>query len=208
MAPTVSTTRPLVDGILPLPIFTDRLIIRSFRLSDLEAYHTLQTQPEAHEGYLELVSTDLSCTEDRLKKELPPYESRLYLGIYLKKSDDSEGDLIGNGGMQNLHSQKGWPNFGYQLKKEYWNKGYATEFATAFMRFWWGLPRERTNLEITYSSVDFQDRSEVAERVYASAKLDNKASQRVLEKLGFEPFGYIDNKYGEHICMENIFSVE
>lgn len=205
MAPTVFTTRPIIGGILPLPIYTNRLIIRSYHLSDLEAFHTLQSQPEAHEGYLNLVSTDLNCSEDRLKKELPPYSSRLYLGIYLKKSDGSEGDLIGSGGMQNLHTLNGWPDLGYQLKKEYWNNGYATEFATAFMRFWSSLPREQTSFQVPYSSLDLQDRSEIAERVYAKAKLDNKASQRVLEKVGFEPFGLLDGEYGSHVCMENVF---
>ena len=102
--------------------------------------------------------------------------------------------MIGQGSMIYLPEQYPWPDLGYAFKKEHWNNGYATEFATAFMQFWWSLPREHTNLEVHPSTVGLQDTQptasipRVAERVYASTEQDIKASQGVLEKAGFELF--------------------
>lgn len=186
----VSTTRRLVEGELPLPILTDRLIIRSFRASDLETYHTLLTQPEAMEE--KNISPNLNYTQEILNIHLPPYSSDVYLAILLKKSDGSEGDLIGDGGIYHLRTEGEWPSLSYRFKSKYWNKGYATEFASAFMQFWWSLPHEITSLQVRANSVNLQQNSpspkEVAERVYAEVKIDNEASQKVLEKAGFELF--------------------
>lgn len=183
---TIWTTRPIIGDNLPLPILSDRLIIRSYRISDLEAYHTLLSQPEAMGG--ENMSPNLSYTKSMLEEELEPCDSQIYLGIFLNKSDGNEGDLIGDGGMHHLRTQGEWPELSYRFKKEYWNEGYATEFAIAFMQFWWSIPREPTRLRVRSNSVGFQDTPLVVERVYASVKQENKASKRVLEKARFELF--------------------
>lgn len=200
----VSTTLPVIGADLPLPIITDRLILRPYNLSDLEAYHSLVSEPEAMENGP--VSPDLYHSELLLKENLPPIRNELLpgisffkkilLGIFLKKSDGSEGDLIGEGGVGTLGP---WPELGYCLKKEYWNKRYATEFTIAYMRFWWRLPRQHVVLQVDPWSVNMQYRSEgsydppgVVERVYARVKVDNKASARVLKKAGFESFENLD----------------
>jgi RimJ/RimL family protein N-acetyltransferase len=183
MAATTVTTGPIIMGNISLPIFSNRLIIRSFRLSDLEAYHTLLSQPEATEGLGLFTSPNLSYTEVDLNQKLPPYDSSIDLGIFLKKPDGSEDDLIGFGGMCDLRSQDRFPLLFYGFKKECWNKGYATEFVTAFMQFWWSMPREPKNMsfEVTPSAG-----GEIEERVCAAVKRDNVASKMVLEKAGFE----------------------
>lgn len=188
---TVSTTRAVLGSNLPMPIYSDRLIIRSYRISDLEAYHTLLSQPEAMEG--QNMSLDLASSKDRLIEELVTSDSDLCLGIFLKKSDGSEGDLIGEGGLQNLLTEGEWPELSYRFKKEYWNKGYATEFVTAFMQFWWSLPRESANLKVRPNSVGLHHTGLVEERIYANVKPENKASQKVLEKTGFNMLEYMDN---------------
>ncbi len=131
---TVWTTRPVIGGNLPLPILSNRLVIRSYRLSDLEAYHILLSQPEVMGN--ENMSPNLSYTKSMLEEELEPCDSQIYLGIFLNNSDGNEGDLIGDGGMHHLRTQGEWPELSYRFKKEYWNKGYATEFVIAFMQFW------------------------------------------------------------------------
>jgi len=114
---TVRTTRPIVEGNLPIPIFSNRLIIRSYRISDLEAYHTLLSQPEAMGG--ENISPNLSYTKSMLEEELEPCDSQIYLGIFLNKSDGNEGDFIGDGGIHHLRTQGEWPELSYRFKKEY-----------------------------------------------------------------------------------------
>ena len=128
---TVSTTLPNIEDYILEPIITDRLIIRPLLLSDLEAYRTLRSQPEAmaHSGRGR-PDIDLSETLAKLQRLQAPYHNRhVYFGIFLKKSNGDEGDLIGDGGVHKFVSdQTGWPEFGYKLKKEYWGYGYGTEF--------------------------------------------------------------------------------
>ncbi|KAK0113427.1 hypothetical protein ONS95_013685 [Cadophora gregata] len=185
----VRTTGRIVSGFLPLPIITDRLIIRSYRSTDLEAYHTLLTDRGAMEGTD--ISPNRDWTESLLEGNIPPYGSDMMLGIFLKNPDGSEGDLIGDGGMDNLRTGGEWPSLNYRLKTEYWYKGYATEFARAFMAFWRNLPRVPITLTVRPKSVDDQQGSlHVTERVCASVKMKNEASQNVLEKLGFVLFDF------------------
>lgn len=205
---TVSTTRRVISGNLPLPIITDRLIIRPYSTTDFAAYHVLLTDQGAMEG--NNISPDKNYTEELLEATLPPYDSDIILGIFLKRSDGSEGDLIGDGGMYNLGTIEGeWPSLTYRLKEAYWGKKYATEFARAFMLFWWKLPCEPITLRVRPMSVNNQpNRPVVTELVYASVKMKNEASKSVLGKLGFELF---DAEMGGDDALTHwrrIFSVE
>jgi RimJ/RimL family protein N-acetyltransferase len=137
-----------------------------------------------------LTSPSLHYTSEVLSDQLPPYNSQLYLGIFLKKADGSEGNLIGDGGVHHLGTNGEWPELSYRFRMEYWGRGYATEFIGSFMGFWWSLPREETSIQIRPGTIGLNDTPTkvVAERVYASVKLENKASQRVLQKAGFQRF--------------------
>ena len=149
------------------------------------------------------MSPSLEYTQELLNLQQPPYDTEVYLGIFLKKSnendnhegeligdgDNQEGELIGDGGIYHLRTEGEWPNLSYRFKKEFWNNGYATEFTRGFMEFWRSLPYESTTLRVRANSVDFvQDMSRVGERVYASVNINNVASQKVLEKAEFELF--------------------
>lgn len=103
----VSTTLPLVDDNLPT-IPTDRLILRPLLLTDLEAFQTIRSQPQAmaHSGRGR-PDADLSETLAKLQRLQAPYHnSHVYFGIFLKKSDDSEGELIGDGGVHKFMSDE------------------------------------------------------------------------------------------------------
>ena len=100
-----------------------------------------------------------------------------------------EGDIVGDGGVHKFaNTETGWPEFEYKFKKEYWGKGYVTEFAKAFMRFWWkDLPREDRQIRVLSSSLDSPHSSKATEqRVCCWIKSENIASQRIAEKVGFE----------------------
>jgi [ribosomal protein S5]-alanine N-acetyltransferase len=74
------------------------------------------------------------------------------------------GRPIGDSGLLHL-TEYGWIDFGYRFAAPYWGKGLATEAATAWVRAAFGplqLPR-----------------------LMAFVHPDNRASIRVLEKLGF-----------------------
>lgn len=189
----VSTTLPVVEDNVPLSIISDRLILRRLVFSDLEAHHSLRGQPEA------MAHSRRGKPDANLEETLAHLNrmSDTYFGIFLKNSDGSEGELIGDGGVHKFVSEKtGWPEFGYKFKKEYWGQGYATEFANAFMDFWLNLPRTDARIVVASSSVVLcQDTSHVVELVCAWTTEDNLASQNVLKKVEFKSFQGMNNGY-------------
>lgn len=189
----VSTTLPVIKDNVPSCIISDRLILRRLVFSDLEAHHSLRGQPEAMaHSRRGKPDANLEETLDHLKRM-----SDTYFGIFLKNSDGSEGELIGDGGVHKFVSEKtGWPEFGYKFKKEYWGQGYATEFGNAFMDFWLNLPRTDARIVVASSSVVFcEDTSHVVELVCAWTTEENLASQNVLNKVGFKSFQGMNNGY-------------
>jgi RimJ/RimL family protein N-acetyltransferase len=78
------------------------------------------------------------------------------------------------------------------LKKEFRNKGYATEFVKEFLGVWWSLPREDTRMRVQSISLGkYFYRTEVKEQLGAEIHMSNKGSIRVIEKAGFEFCGYL-----------------
>lgn len=192
--PTSRPTPTPYEVEFPSPILTDRLILRLFNPMDADAFHSLASQPEAMEsdgGY----SVTFAFTNDRFFPLLPIDTSFFYFGIFLKKSGDSEGDLIGSGGVHDTVSlETGWPRLEFKFKKQYWGQGYATEFLTAFLEFWWKLPRQRSVVTIHESLVDPQNTTgHTPELLYAWTKPDNLEAQKVLQKFGFEYLDGLDN---------------
>lgn len=154
---------------------------------DLAAYRELRTQPEV------MINTKKGCvdnTVEETKKEMqkflsPTNNHKFLFGVFLA----STGELIGEGGVHTLESAlAGWPEIGYNFKKEHWGRGYGTEFLRGFLRAWWGLPRATRTIRVIRSSVKEEGEGEVAERVYADGLRENVRSVRVLEKLGFKRF--------------------
>lgn len=136
---------------------TERLILRPMTMADLADYH------------------EYTSDADLLKYDYPAHksldESRYSLvvwnlsqplgryGIELK----SEGKLIGNISLR-LDEEAGKAELGYTVNARYHKQGYATEAATALRDLAKNLPGITT--------------------LAAQTLEDNRASQRVLEKLG------------------------
>ncbi|KAL6702482.1 hypothetical protein ACN47E_001621 [Coniothyrium glycines] len=182
----VSTTQPVHQDI---PMFSsERLFFRSLFESDFEAYHLLLKQDEAMEAYGigGMHDTKSARSWFNLNKDSPR------IGIFLKNSDGKEGELIGEGLVLKL--DKKWAGVHYVLKKEYWGQRYATEFLKAFLPVWWDLPRENTTILVEEISLDSQEKHKAKERLCAEIKMDNKRSQRVVEKAGYTFCGEVKNQ--------------
>ena len=83
--------------------------------------------------------------------------------------------LIGNLVAEKINLRNKSLEIGFWIGKQYWNKGYATEALSLFLK----------RIEKKFKP----------EKVYASHKKGNLASGRVLEKAGFKACGY----HG-HVC--------
>jgi len=158
-------------------------------------------------AYLAIYNSGMSSTPSHLEtfvQNTREYFTKCKLihyamvGIFLKKSDGTEGELIGDGGVFSLDNKdEKWPEVYYVLKKEFWNKGYATEFVKKFLGVWWSLPRENTQMRVqAISSGKIFYRQEAKERLGAEISMRNEGSIRVIEKAGFKFCDFLDGEHG------------
>ncbi|KAI1261369.1 acetyltransferase domain-containing protein [Xylariaceae sp. FL1019] len=196
----VSTTRPRLPIVSnkDRPIIqTRRVLIRAPQVSDIAAIHEMRSQPEVM-LYTSRGSPDTSVAESQvfLDRYLSPndahtfYFSVLYLGEE-GEIPESEAPIIGACGVHGLNEPGfwfGWPEIGYTLRKEYWNKGLATEVVGAYLQAYWALSRESVEVEVHPATVGEAEDGQVPEQVTALVGALNPASLRVLQKLGFQTF--------------------
>lgn len=149
-------------------VVTDRLTLREFVPEDWAPVLAYQRDPR----YLRFYPwTERSESEVRdfvgifvdWQKETP--RRRFQLAITLKEN----GTLIGNCGLRRKPNNDWEADIGYELDPLYWGRGYATEASGAL--------------------VDFGFRELGLSRISSWCIGDNKASARVLERLGFRQEG-------------------
>ena len=148
-----------------MQIQTQRLLLREFVEDDWQAVLAYQADPL----YLRYYAWDVRTEQDARQfvrmfigwqEELP--RTRVQLAICLPGS----GELIGNCGIRKPRPNANQAELGYELAPWHWGRGYATEAARAMLAFAFSFPD--------------------IHRVTASCLAENRASVRVLEKLGFK----------------------
>ncbi|KAJ6079674.1 hypothetical protein N7467_009427 [Penicillium canescens] len=176
---------------IPLPgnkdrpdITTSRLIIRTLKASDLEALHSLRTQePVMKWTKAGCIDQNIEQSKAKLDPFLPPNDAiTANCAICLKDT----GEFIGIGGCHLYPGDHGWPEVGYMLRTEAWGQGIATEFLSAWLKFWAGLPRTEREIEVQKDMVDSE--GAVEEQLIAITEKSNAPSQKVLIKAGFQRF--------------------
>lgn len=126
-------------------------------------------------------------------------------GVHKLNSSSSSSSSGEDGG----EAGYGWPELGYMFRREHWGGGLATEFVRAFLGLWEDLRREPAEMRVSAKSVvgvgvglvaggagasgdrlAQQQRQACTAREVLVAVIDSKnaASQRILEKCGFERF--------------------
>jgi ribosomal-protein-alanine N-acetyltransferase len=153
--------RTRVERTLALPIETARLRLREFVPSDFDAIYAYSADPRVTK-YLFFGPRDADGTADYLEgllesqRELP--RSRFELAV----EESASGCVIGACDLSVI--ERNVIDLGYMLGVAHWGRGYATEIAVAL------------------ADAAFFDLR--AERVISTVDVNNKASMRVLEKLG------------------------
>lgn len=148
----------MVDAILE----TDRLILREFVLADLDAFFRMVSDPDVTRFIGVGAKTVEAARTVLVERTMQDYRKHGYgrWATVLK----STGDVIGFTGLKHLE-EFGEVDLGYRFFKEHWGQGLATEASRAVLAYGF----DRLGLE----------------RIAAFADIENKASIRVLEKLGF-----------------------
>ncbi len=166
-------------------VLTPRLLIRRFRDSDLEALLAYRNDPEVarYQGWNIPYSRE-SALEflAEMKDKQPAPGEWLQLALELRSSPLSPGEraegegIIGDLAFHLMKSDPRQAYLGYSLSRAHWGRGYAGEAVRALLGYLFG---ERD-----------------LHRVVAECDVENTASQKLLERLGFRREAHL---------VENIF---
>jgi RimJ/RimL family protein N-acetyltransferase len=151
-------------------IHTSRLVLEPMALSDLDWFSEMRSDPDV----MKYIGANGPLTREQSKEKLDRYLAcwaERGMGMFGVR-ERGRTSPVGWGGLQPL-AETGEIEVGYAFAKPAWGRGFATETATAVVR--WGF--EELGLE----------------RIVAVAYADNTASRRVMDKLGmrFEGMRYL-----------------
>lgn len=147
-------------------IETERLILRPLTVADAEAEFVWLSDPEVNRFMPYNLYTSVEQAEEWLRS-VEQCNEEFHFG-FVRKAD---GLLIGAGSIGPDENEPGAWSFGYNLRRDAWNQGYATEAAKAM--------------------IDLVRRTYGVKVFTANHAIANPASGRVMEKCGltFDHFG-------------------
>jgi RimJ/RimL family protein N-acetyltransferase len=152
--------RPEVD--VPLPIESERLLIRRFEMRDVPGIVKLSSDPTVDEAAPELGATPEAAASyvDR-QQALQPFQPDALFDLAITRRSD--GALLG---MLTLINRGATGELGYALHSDHRGEGFGTEAAAALVAFAFA------ELGMT--------------RVTAETAVTNQPSRRVMERLGMQ----------------------
>ena len=146
---------------LKIPVRTARLKLREFAPADFAAIHSYSADPRVTR-YLFFGPRDEENTAEYLDGLLASQREVPRTRFELAVEEIESGRLIGACDLSLI--EHGVADLGYMLAHEHWGKGYATEISLRLL--------QAAFLELR------------AERVISTVDINNRASIRVLEKVG------------------------
>ncbi len=153
-------------------IKTDRTIIRQWTDRDIYSYADMNADVEVMRYFPRVLSFDESQESLRVLNE--HIEQHGY-GIWCL-SDATTNECIGSLGLTHPRFEEWFTpcvEIGWRLRKEYWNRGIATEAARAVLDYGFdGLGLDK---------------------IYSFTAVVNKASERVMQKIGMSRIGEFEH---------------
>lgn len=146
-----------------MELTTERLVLREFVEDDWTAVWAYQVDPRYLRYYHQSTRSEADArafVQMFVRQQFARPRSKFQLAMILRTS----GELIGNCGIRLALGRDGSADLGYEVAPDHWGRGYATEAARAMLAF-------------GFEQLDLR-------RVTADCIADNRASARVLEKLG------------------------
>jgi len=151
-----------------LPILTERLELRALRLEDAAPlFHHVYGDPEVMRWVAGGTLPDVAASEAAVQRFMAHQRAHGY--SWWAVLERATGELVGDAGLYSYEDRGPLVELGYTFARRAWGKGYATEAATA-------------TLDAAFGPLGL-------DRVTAVVRPENGASQRVLEKNGFERIG-------------------
>ena len=162
---------------IPVPIETERLLIRAFEPKDRQALAALYGDPDVMR-YIPYGVLDEDGLEQVLAKYVRVDEEHGF--TFWAIIERSTGLFLGDAGF-GVYEETGEPEVGYSLARSAWGKGFATEAAAAC-------------LAAAFEHLD-------ARRIVAVVDVENAPSARVAERIGMQRQGLIDAHGRPHILF-------
>lgn len=159
----------LFDSFIPLE--TERLVLRKITLDDKENVFAYFSDDEVTRYFGIENFTKLEEAEHIINAFNEGFEKKQAIrwGIALKDTNE----LIGSIGFHNISKNNSRVEVGYEITRKEWNKGYATEALRAVIEF-------------LFNEVGFN-------RIGATIRPENVASQQLVKKLGFQEEGTLQD---------------
>jgi [ribosomal protein S5]-alanine N-acetyltransferase len=151
---------------------TARLRVTTWVPSDISDLHQLHSDPAVMEFLRDGLPEDYQASRERLERWLAEQSGQ---GWTMWRVEDLTGVMVGRGGFRRYGEHC---ELGYTLRADLWGRGLATELALALTE--WHSQHHPTH------------------QLWALAMSGNKASRRVLAKVGFHPAGFGDRNRREH----------
>ena len=165
-------------------IQTERLILRNFVNGDLEMFLAYRNDPEVakYQGWgIPFPREKGEAFVANMKEKVAPKQGGWFqFAIALKDTDELIGDL----GCYIKEDDIRQARIGFTLAAKYWRKGYISE----------AIPHL---LEYLFEDMDLH-------RIVADCDVDNIASYRTLEKLGFRREAHFVESY----LMDGVYTSE
>jgi [ribosomal protein S5]-alanine N-acetyltransferase len=144
-----------------IPVSTPRLTLREFVAADFEALHAYSSDPRVTR-YLFFGPRDKDSSAEYLQGLIESQRENPRTRFELAVVENASDEVIGACDLSLI--EHGVADLGYMLAQEHWGKGYATEISLRLL--------QSAFLELR------------AERVISTVDINNRASIRVLEKIG------------------------
>ena len=149
---------------------TKRLILRQITSADFDDLLRMNSDPEVMKYIGDGSVRTREQMVEELERLLSHYLSGSGIGIWAVELKDTR-QFIGASGLV-YYDKTPAIEVGYRFLKEHWNKGYATEAASALLKYGF----ETLKLK----------------KIVSSADIHNRASTRVMEKIGMR---YVDDRF-------------
>lgn len=155
-----------------LRLETERLILRRFKLNDVENVYNGWVRDKQTTKYLSWnIHKNIEETEEIIRNWINEYENGYYHWVVELKQT---GDLIGSISSVNINYKNNNLEIGYCYSSKYWGNGYATEALRRVIEF--------LLLECDVYLIETRHIS------------GNPASGRVMEKAGMKKDGVLRNR--------------
>lgn len=160
---------------------TDRFYLREFEINDIQIFFELDSDPNVHKYLGNNPLKNIDEAQKMVEFIMKQYQD-FGIGRWAV-IDKSNNEFVGWSGLKyelNERTNEKYYDIGYRLKFKYWGKGIAQETANACLKHGFDSMK--------------------VDGIYASASVDNIASNVVLQKIGLK---YIE-QYNYQAKNENI----